>query len=114
MRTLLVTGGCGFIGSNFIRRLLIRDPSISIINLDKLTYSGNIDNLNDIFLKKYKMIRGDICDTQLLHAIFTKYQFDSVVHFAAESHVDRSIDSPMQFLNTNVMGTLSLLNESIK
>ena len=114
MNKILVTGGCGFIGSNFIRRLLIKDPSISIINLDKLTYSGNTDNLNDIILEKYKMIRGDICDTQLLHSIFTKYQFDSVVHFAAESHVDRSIDNPMQFLNTNVMGTLSLLNESIK
>ena len=114
MNKILVTGGCGFIGSNFIRRLLIKDPSISIINLDKLTYSGNTDNLNDIILEKYKMIRGDICDTQLLHSIFTKYQFDSVVYFEAESHVDRSIDNPMQFLNTNVMGTLSLLNESIK
>ncbi len=114
MIKILVTGGCGFIGSNFIRRLLIKDPSISIINLDKLTYSGNIDNLNDIFLKKYKMIRGDICDTKLLQSIFTKHKFDSVVHFAAESHVDRSIDNPIQFLNTNVMGTFSLLNESIK
>ncbi len=114
MNKILVTGGCGFIGSNFIRRLLIKYPSISIINLDKLTYSGNIDNLNDIILKKYKMVRGDICDTQLLQSIFTKHKFDSVVHFAAESHVDRSIDNPMQFLNTNVMGTLSLLNESIK
>ena len=109
MSTLLVTGGCGFIGSNFIRRIMLKDPSCTIINLDKLTYSGNIDNLKDITTKRYVMCKGDICDKELLKSLFDKYHFDSVVHFAAESHVDRSIDDPSEFLKTNVMGTLSLL-----
>ena len=113
MHTILVTGGCGFIGSNFIKRLLCKDTSVKIINLDKLTYSGNIENLTNLKNKNYKMLQGDICDTQLIKSLFNNYQFDAVVHFAAESHVDRSIDDPNQFLNTNVMGTLALLNGSI-
>ena len=113
MHTILITGGCGFIGSNFIRRLLCEDTSVKIINLDKLTYSGNIENLSNIKNRNYKMLQGDICDTQLIKSLFNNYQFDAVVHFAAESHVDRSIDDPNQFLNTNVMGTLALLNGSI-
>ena len=112
MKTFLVTGGCGFIGSNFIRRILKEKYLVKIINLDKLTYSGNINNLKNIPNQNYKMVRGDICDKSLVKNLFKKYQFDSVIHFAAESHVDRSIDGPAEFVQTNVMGTLTLLEES--
>ena len=112
MKTILVTGGCGFIGSNFIRMTIANRPEIEIVNLDKLSYSGNISNLTDIKSNKYTMVRGDICDAQLLEKIFSRYEFDMVVHFAAESHVDRSIDHAMVFIETNIIGTLNLLETS--
>ena len=114
MKTILVTGGCGFIGSNFIRMTIANRPEIEIVNLDKLSYSGNISNLTDIKSNKYTMVRGDICDAQLLEKIFSRYEFDMVVHFAAESHVDRSIDQAMVFIETNIVGTLNLLETSKK
>ena len=114
MKTILVTGGCGFIGSNFIRMTIANRPEIEIVNLDKLSYSGNISNLIDIKSNRYTMVRGDICDTQLLEMIFSRYEFDMVIHFAAESHVDRSIDQAMVFIETNIVGTLNLLETSKK
>ena len=114
MKSILVTGGCGFIGSNFIRNIVEKHKSIQIINLDKLTYAGNINNLNELEKSQYVFIQGDICDSDLLKSLFRKYNFDSVVHFAAESHVDRSIDGPSEFIQTNVVGTLKLLEHSRK
>ena len=114
MKTILVTGGCGFIGSNFIQNILQKDSSIYIINLDKLTYAGNLMNLSSISNKRYAFIKGDICDKGLVEYLFNKYNFQSVVHFAAESHVDRSIDGPSDFIQTNIVGTLNLLEHSKK
>lgn len=109
-RNMLVTGGAGFIGSHFIRYLLEQDNDIKIINLDSLTYAGSLDNLKDLpRLKDYTFIQGDICDTDMIHALFKKYDIDTVVNFAAESHVDRSIIGPGAFVFTNVVGTFSLL-----
>jgi dTDP-glucose 4,6-dehydratase len=114
MNTLLITGGLGFIGSNFIRFLLNNGYCESVINLDKQTYAGNPENLlefeND---PRYSLTVGDIADRDLVDRLFCKYQPDAVVNFAAESHVDRSIDGPETFIQTNVVGTLSLL-ESFK
>jgi len=108
---LLVTGGAGFIGSNFIRRHLARKPSDSIINLDKLTYAGNLENLTDVErLPGYQFIRGDVCDAGLVAEVFGSLRPDAVVHFAAESHVDRSILSPSPAFETNLRGTFTLLN----
>ena len=114
MKTMLVTGGCGFIGSNFIKKILQKDSSIYIINLDKLTYAGNLMNLSSISNKRYTLVKGDICDKRLVESLFNKYNFQSVVHFAAESHVDRSIDGPSDFIQTNIVGTLNLLEHSKK
>ena len=114
MKSILVTGGCGFIGSNFIRNIVEKHKSIQIVNLDKLTYAGNISNVNDLEKPQYIFMQGDICDSDLLESLFSKYKFDSVVHFAAESHVDRSIDGPSEFIQTNVVGTLNLLEHSRK
>ena len=114
MKTMLVTGGCGFIGSNFIKKILQKDSSIYIINLDKLTYAGNLMNLSSISNKRYTLVKGDICDKRLVESLFNKYNFQSVVHFAAESHVDRSIDGPSDFIQTNIVGTLNLLEYSKK
>ena len=114
MKTILVTGGCGFIGSNFIQYILQKDSSIFIINLDKLTYAGNLMNLSSISNKRYTFVKGDICDKGLVESLFNKYNFQSVVHFAAESHVDRSIDGPSDFIQTNIVGTLNLLEYSKK
>jgi len=114
MKTILVTGGCGFIGSNFIQNILQKDSSIYIINLDKLTYAGNLMNLSSISKKRYAFIKGDICDKELVESLFNKYNFQSVVHFAAESHVDRSIDGPSDFIQTNIVGTFNLLEHSKK
>ena len=114
MKTILVTGGCGFIGSNFIQNILQKDLSISIINLDKLTYAGNLANLSSISNKRYAFVKGDICDKGLVNSLFNEYNFQSVVHFAAESHVDRSIDDPSEFIQTNIVGTLNLLEHSKK
>ena len=108
LKNLLVTGGCGFIGSNFIRLLLEKYPEIKIINLDKLTYAGNPDNLKDVEDNpNYAFIKGDICDPGIVRAAMKKA--DAVVHFAAESHVDRSIEDGSVFVRTNVLGTNTLL-----
>ena len=113
VQNLLVTGGCGFIGSNFIRYLLREsDFSGRIVNIDKLTYAGNPENLSDIkdtLPKRYEFIQGDICDQDLLNHIFDEFQIDSICHFAAESHVDRSIVAPDAFIQTNIIGTFILL-----
>jgi dTDP-glucose 4,6-dehydratase len=110
MRRILVTGGAGFIGSNFIRFWIARHPEDRITNLDKLTYAGNLENLKDMerFLQ-YKFVRGDICDRDLVQTSLQAEKIDTVVHFAAESHVDRSILDPEDFIRTNVHGTFTLL-----
>lgn len=111
---VLVTGGAGFIGSNFIR-IALKNNDIQIINLDNLTYAGNLDSLRDVEKdSRYTFIHGDICDQELVENIFEKYQLDAVVHFAAESHVDRSIDGPAPFIQTNINGTFSLLEAARK
>jgi len=110
MHAMLVTGGAGFIGSNFIRRALRDLADCRIINLDKLTYAGNLENLRDLEGDpRYRFVRGDICDRALLDRLFEDEQIDAVVHFAAESHVDRSIEGPAEFIQTNVFGTFALL-----
>jgi len=110
MKNILITGGAGFIGSNFIIYILSKHSDISVINLDKLTYAGNLKNLESIKDNaNYTFIQADICDKNLLHEIFNKYYIDSVYHFAAESHVDNSIAGPEVFVKTNVLGTFQLL-----
>lgn len=110
MRKMLVTGGAGFIGSNFIRMVLSEHPDCFIVNLDKLTYAGNLENL-DTFLenKNHKFIKGDICDADLVEKLIDDHKIDSIINFAAESHVDRSLTGPKIFIETNVTGTLTLL-----
>jgi len=109
MKNIIVTGGCGFIGSNFIISQ-IKNTNNKILNLDKLTYAGNINNLKAIDKhKNYSFIKGDITDYKCVQSIFNELKPDSLINFAAESHVDRSIDSPNKFINTNVIGTLNLL-----
>ena len=111
MKTYLVTGGAGFIGSNFVLYMLNKYEDIKIINLDKLTYAGNLENLkaveNDA---RHVFVQGDICDNELVESLFKKHEIDYVAHFAAESHVDRSITEPELFAKTNVLGTVNLLN----
>jgi dTDP-glucose 4,6-dehydratase len=114
MRTILVTGGAGFIGSNFVRMVLAEHPDVRIVNLDKLTYAGNLENLegftghpNHIFVK------GDICDAALADELIKKHKIDAIVNFAAESHVDRSLVEPGIFIQTNVAGTLTLLKAAL-
>ena len=110
-KTILITGGAGFIGSHLVRLMVNKYPSYKIINLDKLTYAGNLDNLRDIEHKEnYHFIKADICDAQEVNRIFDLYAIDNVIHLAAESHVDRSISNPLEFLQTNVIGTVNLLN----
>lgn len=110
MNNVLVTGGCGFIGSNFVRLLRRERPGIRIVNLDKLTYAGNLANLDDLDESKhYRFVRADICDGPQLAALFKEESIDTVVHFAAESHVDRSIEGPAAFVETNLIGTFQLL-----
>jgi len=112
--TILITGGCGFIGSNFIQYILANTKYQNVINLDKLTYAGNLNNLLDIQKdERYIFIQGDICDHNCVRNIFKEYLPNVVVHFAAESHVDRSIDGPQQFIQTNIIGTSVLLQESL-
>jgi len=111
MKTYLVTGGAGFIGSNFVLYMLNKYQDIKIINLDKLTYAGNLENLKSIENdKRHLFVQGDICDKELVSRLFKKYNVNYVVHFAAESHVDRSIREPEIFVKTNVLGTVNMLN----
>ena len=116
MKTYLVTGAAGFIGTNFVKYMLEKyDKSIRIIVLDKLTYAGNIENIQEeIDSKKVEFVKGDICNRELVEDIFSRYELDYVVNFAAESHVDRSISNPQIFLETNILGTQNLLEASKK
>ncbi len=115
MRTILITGGAGFIGSHVVRYFVNKYNDYKIINLDKLTYAGNLENLKDIEGKpNYEFVRGDIYDAPFLDELFEKYAFDIVIHLAAESHVDRSITDPNEFIKTNIVGTVNLLNVSKK
>ena len=109
-RNILVTGGAGFIGSHLVRLLVNKYPTYHIINMDLLTYAGNLENLKDIEHKEnYSFVKCDICDFKKVKQVFVDYKIDSVIHLAAESHVDRSIEDPFSFAQTNIMGTLSLL-----
>jgi len=115
MKTYLVTGGAGFIGSNFVHYMLRKYTDIRIVNLDALTYAGNLDNLTSIMGdERHIFVKGDICDKALVEELFCKYSVDYVVNFAAESHVDRSIIMPEIFTTTNVLGTVTLLNAAKK
>ena len=110
MHTILLTGGAGFIGSHLTRLFVRKYPNYQIINLDKLTYAGNLENLRDIENEpNYRFVKGDITDLDLLRKLFAEHQFTAVLHCAAESHVDRSITDPLAFITTNVLGTASLL-----
>jgi dTDP-glucose 4,6-dehydratase len=110
-KTILITGGAGFIGSHVVRLFVEKYPDYKIINLDALTYAGNLENLTDIEdAANYTFVKGDITDEAFINALFDEYKFDSVIHLAAESHVDRSIKDPLAFVRTNVIGTMILLN----
>ncbi len=110
-KTVLITGGAGFIGSHVVRRFVNNYPEYQIVNLDKLTYAGNLENLSDIDkAPNYTFVKGDIADEAFISDLFKQYSFDGVIHLAAESHVDRSIKDPMAFIRANVFGTVNLLN----
>jgi dTDP-glucose 4,6-dehydratase len=111
MKTILITGGAGFIGSHVVRLFVNKYPDYKIVNLDKLTYAGNLENLKDVeHLPNYVFEKIDIVDAEAVNKLFKKYNFDGVIHLAAESHVDRSIINPLEFIMTNVVGTVNLLN----
>lgn len=109
-KTVLITGGTGFIGSHLVRLMVNKYPDYKIVNLDKLTYAGNLENLTDIEnYSNYEFVKGDINDRNYIDQLFVDYQFDAVIHLAAESHVDRSITNPLSFIETNILGTIHLL-----
>ena len=109
-KAVLVTGGAGFIGSNFVPYFAEKYPEYHIVNLDKLTYAGNLENLKECeIMPNYTFVKGDICDAEMVREVFTKYDIRGVIHFAAESHVDNSIKGPRAFVNTNIIGTFNLL-----
>ena len=111
MKTILITGGAGFIGANFIPHFLNNNLEYHVINLDLLTYAGDLENLKEVENnQKYTFVQGDICDRAFIEGLFLKYQFHDVIHFAAESHVDNSISGPEAFIKTNVLGTFNLLD----
>lgn len=113
MKKILITGGAGFIGSHLVRLFVTKYPQYQIFNLDSLTYAGNLENLTDIEKSEnYQFLHNDIVDAESLTNLFTQYNFDAVIHLAAESHVDRSISDPLTFVNTNVIGTVNLLNSA--
>jgi dTDP-glucose 4,6-dehydratase len=110
-KTILITGGAGFIGSHVVRLFVNNYPDYHIVNLDKLTYAGNLENLKDIEDKpNYEFVKGDIYDVPFIQGLFERYNFDGIIHLAAESHVDRSISDPNEFIKTNIVGTVNLLN----
>ena len=110
MKNILITGGAGFIGSNFIRYLLKKEPDVQIVNLDILAYAGSLENLKNLpDVERHTFVQGDICDADLVNKLMQEHKIDTIVHFAAESHVDRSILGPAPFVQTNVFGTLTLL-----
>lgn len=114
-KTILVTGGAGFIGSNFVPYFCKKYPDYQIINLDKLTYAGNLDNLKECNdMNNYTFVQGDICDVSMLEKLFVQYDIRGVIHFAAESHVDNSITGPRPFIETNILGTFNLLETARK
>ncbi|WP_203256644.1 dTDP-glucose 4,6-dehydratase [Hyunsoonleella ulvae] len=109
--TILITGGAGFIGSNFIKYYLDKYPAVQVLNIDKLTYAGNLNNLNEVAKNpRYQFVHGDICNKDLINQLFEEYDFKGVINFAAESHVDNSINNPSDFIHTNITGTFNLLN----
>ena len=111
MKTLLITGGAGFIGSHVVRRMVLEYPDYRILNLDQLTYAGNLENLVDIESSpNYRFVRGNINDAEFIGELFRENEIHGVIHLAAESHVDRSIANPMEFIHTNILGTVTLLN----
>jgi len=115
MKNILVTGGCGFIGANFVRLMLSEVTDIRLVNLDKLTYAGNPQNLTDFEEdSRYRFVHGDICDANLVSQLIADEAIDTIVHFAAESHVDRSIAGPGEFIQTNIVGTFTLLDAAKK
>ena len=115
MKTILITGGAGFIGSHLVRLFVKKYPQYSIVNLDDLTYAGNLENLKEIEnAANYTFIKGDICNNELVNKLFTDKKITDVIHLAAESHVDRSISDPLVFIKTNIIGTVTLLNAAKK
>lgn len=110
-KSILITGGAGFIGSNFVPYFIEANPNTKVVNIDKLTYAGELSNLQEVVNNpNYTFVEGDICDRNLIESLFNKYQFDGVIHFAAESHVDNSIKNPGAFIDTNITGTFNLID----